>query len=373
MFFKFFQTAGDDQNNRDGENEPKTELITPIKRHQKKHKKGQIRKIEKKASGASEQEQDSLLRFSPHNNDQKPPSYLSQSRTGVKSGTESEAGISVFGTHRYSDGSYYEGEYINGIKKHGFGRYTYKDGSYYEGEWKDGKISGEGLYMSKDGTYCYRGAWKDGQKHGIGLLLKKGESVYKGDFVQNMKNGTGTESLYEGGTYTGEFRDNFRHGKGRFDYLEGGYYEGDWANGVKQGTGKRVYIDDGYYEGDFLNGKAHGRGKFFYPNGGVYEGEWENGDFKGEGVRTFSTRCYVKGRFNRTEGTEESQRLYKENEKFICGICGLEGNKRDKNAAFLGCEHFFHYSCIKIRFGHYGEECPTCGHKGGVIFPGGLF
>jgi hypothetical protein len=40
-----------------------------------------------------------------------------------------------------ADGSYYEGDYVEG-RKEGKGKYVWPEGSYYYGDWKGNKING---------------------------------------------------------------------------------------------------------------------------------------------------------------------------------------------------------------------------------------
>ena len=54
-------------------------------------------------------------------------------------------------TLRYTDGSRYDGEVLNG-KRHGRGTYVWPDGSRYSGDWRDGKKHGRGTYTWTDGT-----------------------------------------------------------------------------------------------------------------------------------------------------------------------------------------------------------------------------
>jgi hypothetical protein len=49
--------------------------------------------------------------------------------------------VKITGNSVGIDGSWYEGEYVDG-RKDGKGKYVWPDGSYYEGGWKDNKING---------------------------------------------------------------------------------------------------------------------------------------------------------------------------------------------------------------------------------------
>jgi hypothetical protein len=54
------------------------------------------------------------------------------------------------GKFKWSDGSYYEGEYMFG-KKHGHGKFLFSNGKMYRGMWIDGKQNGKGVLTDKDG------------------------------------------------------------------------------------------------------------------------------------------------------------------------------------------------------------------------------
>jgi hypothetical protein len=56
---------------------------------------------------------------------------------------------------------------------------TYPDGSYYEGEFGNG-MRAKGRYMSNDGTLEYVGAWWNDLQHGQGVLNQKNHLKYTG-------------------------------------------------------------------------------------------------------------------------------------------------------------------------------------------------
>ena len=63
------------------------------------------------------------------------------------------------GTHFYSSGNQYKGDWKNN-KPHGFGVSLYPSGNKYVGYWKNGKIDGEGILTLKDGRVM-EGVWKE--------------------------------------------------------------------------------------------------------------------------------------------------------------------------------------------------------------------
>ena len=61
----------------------------------------------------------------------------------------------------------------------GKGRMSYPDGSYYEGEFGNG-MRAKGRYVSNDGTLEYVGAWRKDLQHGQGVLIRKNVLKYTG-------------------------------------------------------------------------------------------------------------------------------------------------------------------------------------------------
>ena len=67
----------------------------------------------------------------------------------------------------YSDGTIYEGEFVDGMWE-GKGRLIHAFGDVYEGDWDHNKAHGNGKFTTLDGT-VYVGKWKDDKKHGKGV------------------------------------------------------------------------------------------------------------------------------------------------------------------------------------------------------------
>uniref|UniRef100_A0A3B4YMC4 Ankyrin repeat and MYND domain containing 1 n=1 Tax=Seriola lalandi dorsalis TaxID=1841481 RepID=A0A3B4YMC4_SERLL len=92
---------------------------------------------------------------------------------GAQSGEDRREGL---GVQEWSDGSRYEGDFVNGFK-HGKGRYTWRNGEFYEGSfYKD--------YRHGDGLYC----WPTGHK-------------FIGKFYLNRKEGYGQHLFPDGATF----------------------------------------------------------------------------------------------------------------------------------------------------------------------------
>ena len=56
------------------------------------------------------------------------------------------------GIEKWSNNSYYKGQYDNG-KKNGLGIYKWENGNYYFGEWKNNFLFGFGIYKMKNKKY----------------------------------------------------------------------------------------------------------------------------------------------------------------------------------------------------------------------------
>ena len=122
------------------------------------------------------------------------------------------------GTMKYSDGSEYTGDWVNGVRQ-GQGTMTYNNG-IYDGEWQNDKKNGNGTYT-----------WNDGKK-------------YDGAYVDDVRNGKGVFSnwvdLTNGysGTYYGESKNDQFDGYGYFLFDNGDKFEG-------------VYKENQYWTGTY--------------------------------------------------------------------------------------------------------------------------
>ena len=215
---------------------------------------------------------------------------------------------------------------------------TYSDGTYYEGDIVDGVAQGNGVLYSADGKVVYTGSFANDKFDGQGVLTTD-KGVYTGAFSAGKKSGQGTMVYADGLTFEGTWeRDNRADGKLQLS-ADGEYYQGKFLYGEmygqgtlctkgtnsvsgnldtynvyvggvdglkKSGTGvftangedKTVYSgkfvndeltdenavityaeDSDYekYEGGFAGGAFSGYGKLTYKNGEVKEGYWKDG------------------------------------------------------------------------------------------------
>ncbi|XP_077007659.1 MORN repeat-containing protein 1 isoform X2 [Tamandua tetradactyla] len=170
----------------------------------------------------------------------------------------------------------YEGEWKGG-KKHGHGKLLFKDGSYYEGEFVDGEIQGQGCrYWASSGN-TYSGQFVLGEPQGLGTMQYKAGGHYEGAFSHGAREGHGLLVEQDGQMYRGAFHSNRKHGHGQMLYQNGDIYEGDWVLDQRQGHGVLRCADGSTYEGQWYRDVQSGQGSLAHCSGLVYDGTWING------------------------------------------------------------------------------------------------
>ncbi|XP_072464682.1 MORN repeat-containing protein 1 isoform X2 [Notamacropus eugenii] len=170
----------------------------------------------------------------------------------------------------------YEGEWKDG-KKHGHGKLLFKDGSYYEGEFVNGEIIGKGQrYWASSGN-TYSGQFVLGELQGQGIMRYKDGGKYEGEFSHGVREGYGSLIDKNGQVYQGSFHENKKHGVGQMIFNNGDKYEGDWILDQRQGHGVLHSADGSTYEGQWRNGVFNGQGLMIHCSGTIYDGLWING------------------------------------------------------------------------------------------------
>ena len=105
--------------------------------------------------------------------------YEGEVRNGIPWGKQ--------GYVKYSDGSEYLGEWING-KRNGYGKHIMANLDEYEGKFVGGLRCGFGRLMCKNGD-VYAGNWKDNKMFGQGTLRRGGqvlEGFFEGDKLSSL-------------------------------------------------------------------------------------------------------------------------------------------------------------------------------------------
>ena len=151
----------------------------------------------------------------------------------------------------YSDGSFYEGLWINDLRSW-VGRITYPNGNAYQGEWRlDSTENCYGYYLSKEGILA-KGTWVESKLDGEGYEAIRKEFTYHGYFLHGVKEGKGTAKWSDGSKYEGELKNNKFNGTGKYNYKDGRNYSG--------------IIFCTISIGNFRDNKMHGKGIFTWAN-----------------------------------------------------------------------------------------------------------
>ncbi|XP_037684749.1 MORN repeat-containing protein 1 isoform X2 [Choloepus didactylus] len=182
-----------------------------------------------------------------------------------------------YGLYVYQNSFFqYEGEWKRG-KKHGHGKLLFKDGSYYEGEFVDGEILGQGCryWASSGNTYC--GQFVLGEPQGHGTMWYKAGGHYEGAFSRGTREGHGLLVHQDGRVYRGSFHNNRKHGLGQMFFPNGDTYEGDWVLDQRQGHGLLRCTGGSTYEGQWHHDVQSGQGSLTHCSGLIYDGLWVNG------------------------------------------------------------------------------------------------
>lgn len=181
----------------------------------------------------------------------------------------------------YSDGSYYEGNFVNG-KKQGQGTFVTAKGIKYVGDFADNQITGQEVVTYPNGD-CYEGAMVRGYRDGSGKYTFASGEYYDGMWSEGKRHGYGVTYYANGNVYEGCYVNGLRQdSQGKLTYSNGVVYEGEFNNDKMTGQATKYY-SDGIYRGSFVDGKRSGYGQFIWESGSVYDGYWENDKRNGEG------------------------------------------------------------------------------------------
>ncbi|MBX2891313.1 MAG: caspase family protein [Saprospiraceae bacterium] len=236
------------------------------------------------------------------------------------------------GKYRYSNGTVYTGQFVNGNRE-GRGTLVFANNNVYEGQFSRNRINGEGSMTYSNGDK-YVGSWFMDQPNGKGKYYFKSKERYEGDFKSGKFEGQGTMYYPDGAYYTGSWKNNRKNGQGRLVDSRGKATTGTWSMGnfvssssdspnttaattqaqnkptnankpnptkpdvaglrncgsvyCANGKGYYDYPDGSRWVGEFKNGYPSGKGVCYYADGNRYEGEWANNAPNGEGIMYFA-------------------------------------------------------------------------------------
>lgn len=141
---------------------------------------------------------------------------------------------------QYDDGSSYEGEVDTNGQKFGFGVFINSNGDRYEGTWNSLGLSGKGKIFYSDGRY-FEGNFVDGQRGGHGVFTWPNKCKYDGLWQADCVD-KGTYWYADGTRYEGQLdAECSRNGYGVYFWLDGSRHEGEWVKNMRHGHGK--YFD----------------------------------------------------------------------------------------------------------------------------------
>ena len=148
-------------------------------------------------------------------------------------------------------------------------------------------LQGVGSYWGSDGSF-YTGNWANGLKHGLGRKLYPNGDSYEGFWAHGSAEGTGRYKWTNGNEYNGDWKAGRMHGYGVFTWASGGRYVGEWAEGFESGSGVFTWADGSAYEGTWNRGLKDGKGVFYPPGMRKQQGD-------GEGSRGMSVEGERRG------------------------------------------------------------------------------
>jgi len=151
-------------------------------------------------------------------------------------------------------GGIYHGRFMSG-KPYGDGRLELSDGSYIEGNWINGVIAEHVLIVTVDQNR-YEGQWLDGKFTGTAWL--NNNIKYEGSWINGQLEGYGSVLYSNKTSYKGNLKEGIYTGYGEISYQDGSRYHGNWKNGSKNGEGTLIFSDGKEYAGHRRMGRYVG-------------------------------------------------------------------------------------------------------------------
>lgn len=162
------------------------------------------------------------------------------------------------GVYTYTNGSVYDGQWVDG-RKQGRGKQTQPDGGVYVGEWRDNLQNGKGRMRWATGD-VYEGQWSDGHMHGRGVFTSANGDRYEGNFVVDQREGAGVLTRRNGERFDGTWKEGLRDGKGTLNKPGVGVIVGQWSDDKPTGKMTVTFSSGDRYIGALQNDLPHGKG-----------------------------------------------------------------------------------------------------------------
>jgi hypothetical protein len=196
-------------------------------------------------------------------------------KTNPKAGLATHRGRLQAIKQRYTDGSTYEGGYLN-FKKQGKGIISFSNGEKYDGHWAEGLKEGSGVYTWADGSQ-YSGEWHLDRMSGEGVHVSFNGSKYSGSWIGNLMHGSGSYQYENGSVYKGEWFEGSVLSQSIHEIVTHFFLSKLVCDGLcrqQQGFGILIVSEKESYEGSWRMGLMHGKGTYIWENGDSYDGDY---------------------------------------------------------------------------------------------------
>jgi hypothetical protein len=254
--------------------------------------------------------------------------------------------------------SYHGGKDSSGIP-HGRGILQYSDGSKYEGEFVNGVRQGKGKFhfpvSDPKKRILYEGEWENEVIEGNGSLTFSNGDKYFGEFKNYIQDGFGVYEWANGDKYEGLWKNDLQHGKGVLHKKDDTSSDVEYKDGVLVSGSSCIILPNGStYKGEIMDGVPHGKGCTYYSNGSkASDCEWKKGKKEGYGITI--------------EGSTVAEGIFKD-DKFIKGkrtynslndIKVEEGDFSESTGQLMNGRIIYQYRSYE----HFDCDCEVLGGK----------
>ena len=170
----------------------------------------------------------------------------------------------------------YKGHFENDLK-HGKGIETYNN-LIYNGKFDHDQMKGHcNITWTQEKSKYYYGHIENGLFHGRGRIHYRVGVWVESDFVYGKIQGNTIGLTIDGSKWKANINDNQVKGWAQINYIDGSKYQGDFVNMAAHGYGE-VFLSTGdYFQGNFREGLFNGPGLFDKINSYTYKGAFRDG------------------------------------------------------------------------------------------------